>query len=83
MAYLSNRLLAEELKQRGICVAVQNYLKRMKPSVTNLAIKPLLTDLQKNNRMKFVVDQADKRHDRDRCLYKDKYDTIHLDETWI
>ena len=61
---LTHRMLRAKLSGRGhhFCLkSVQNHLKVLKARHKTVKLKPLLTDIHKENRLRFIMDQVDRR----------------------
>lgn len=79
-------LLVAELYKKGYLLSVKTvdrYVKIMSGKVKHIHLKPSLSQEQRNNRMRFVLSQADGSQGRPFCKYKDQLNTIHVDESWL
>jgi hypothetical protein len=85
---LTHRVLRSKLSDAGFdfpLSTVQAHLKVLKARHKVVKLKPLLTDTHKENRLRFVMDQVDRRHvGRGHELkFRDHFDTIMVDESWM
>jgi hypothetical protein len=84
--YMSDRALQTDLEQLGHTFAlrtVQQFLKKLKSTITKVWVKPHLTEEQKQKRLRWVLDKADRSHGLDRTQYKNGENTVHVDESWF
>lgn len=85
---LTESLLREELNNRGFHFStstVHEHLKLLKAHHVNLRLKPTLTPMQRESRVKFVLSKADRQHGINRAehYYSDPIDEVHIDESWF
>lgn len=85
--YLPLRDLALRLAQRGFNRSIStlwDYLDQMGGDTKILAVKPSLTDVQRDNRVIFVLDMRDKRQGLNHTPYfKSQLNVVHIDESWF
>ena len=85
---LTHRTLRAKLSERGhrFCLkTVQNHHKVLKARHKTFKLKSLLTDIHKENRLRFIMDQVDckTQYGRQELKFRDHLDTIMVDESWI
>lgn len=85
---LSDRYLQIELQEAGYPLSrkcIQSHLKILKARKINLSIKPKLTPVHKEDRMRYVLDMADRNHglNRPEHYWKNQLDIVHVDESWF
>lgn len=85
---LTVRILQIELSKAHFhlsLITISHHLKLMNSKIHNIKIKPDLSPSQKNTRLNFILNMADRSHglERPEHHYKDQYDTVHVDETWF
>jgi hypothetical protein len=86
--HLTHDILREKLIEAGYTFSkstVQNHLKLLKAHTKTVKLKPLLTDKHKENRVKFVLSQVDRRQGLNgrNLKFKENLNVIHVDESWI
>lgn len=85
---VSERMLRAELIAAGHTLSrstIHAHLKILNAKKKNLRIKPQLTLIHMEDRLRFILDAGDRGHGLNRVnhFYKDQFDTVHVDESWF